>query len=68
MQDNPKLEHEIANRHLQRLEHHFGQNPNALSFAWNQGITGTNRALQQKHDIGSHPYVQKFKQAYESKE
>lgn len=68
MQDNPKLEQEIATRHLQRLEHHFGHNPEALGYAWNHGILGTNRALNQKQKIGEHPYVQKFKHAYESKE
>jgi hypothetical protein len=66
MQDNPKLEQLIADKHLSRLEHHFGNNPEAISFAWNQGISGTNRALKQKHDISSHPYVQKFKHYYES--
>jgi len=64
LQDNPKLEQEIANKHLSRLEHHFGQDPNKLSFAWNHGIVGTNRSLKQKQDISSHPYVQKFNAAY----
>jgi hypothetical protein len=64
MQDNPKLEQEIVNRHLDRLEHHFGQNPAAIAYGWNQGVTGTNKALNQKQDIGAHPYVQKFKRAY----
>lgn len=64
MQDNPKLENAIVESHLSRLEHHFGQNPMAISHAWNQGITGTNRALKDKQDIGTHPYVQKFKEAY----
>jgi len=68
MQDNPKLEEQIADKHLSRLEHHFGQNPSLIAFSWNQGVTGTNRALNQKHDISSHPYVQKFKHAYEGKE
>ena len=64
LQDNPKLEQEIVNRHLSRLEHHFGQDPDKLSYAWNHGILGTNRALKQKQNISSHPYVQKFKHAY----
>lgn len=64
MQDNPQLEHTIAQKHLSRLEHHFGQNPEALAFSWNQGVTGTNKALKQKQNIGQHPYVQKFKAAY----
>lgn len=67
MQDNPKLERELASTHLKRLEHHFGNNSNAIAFSWNQGITGTNRALNEKKDITSHPYVQKFKHFYEGK-
>ena len=47
MQDNPKLEQEIVDNHLNRLEHHFGHNPNAIAFAWNQGITNANRSLKQ---------------------
>jgi len=66
MQDNKGLEDLIAQKHLERLEHHFGHNPEAISFAWNQGVTGTNRALKAKQDIAKHPYVQKFKQAYGS--
>lgn len=66
MQDNPKLEQEIASGHLNRLEHHFGHNPSAIAYAWNQGITNTNRNLKAKHDINAHPYVQKFKHYYES--
>ena len=65
LQDNPELEREIVNRHLSRLEHHFGHNPEAISFAWNQGIRGTNRAIASKQNISQHPYVQKFKHAYE---
>jgi hypothetical protein len=65
LQDNPELEREVVNRHLSRLEHHFGHNPEAIASAWNAGITGTNRALAGKQDISKHPYVQKFKQAYE---
>ena len=66
MQDNPNLEQEIASNHLNRLEHHFGHNPEAIAFGWNQGVTGTNKALKAKHNISEHPYVKKFKQAYES--
>jgi hypothetical protein len=66
MQDNPKLEQEIVNSHLNRLEHHFGHNPEAIAYGWNQGITNTNRSLKAKKDISAHPYVQKFKRYYES--
>ena len=33
MQDNPSLSSQIVNRHLSRLEHHFGHNPEALAYA-----------------------------------
>lgn len=64
LQDNPELEREVVNRHLSRLEHHFGHNPEAIASAWNAGIKGTNRALKEKQDISKHPYVQKFKHYY----
>lgn len=66
MQDNKGLEDLIAQKHLGRLEHHFGHNPEVIAFGWNQGITGTNRALKSKQNISAHPYVQKFKHYYES--
>ena len=68
MQDNPHLENEIATRHLARLEHHFGNNPDVLAYAWNHGVTGTNKVLKEKHNIEEHPYVKKFKQAYSKEE
>lgn len=64
MQDNPDLEEVVADRHLKRLEHHFGQDPERLGFAWNQGILGTYRALREKKDIGNHWHVLKIKNAY----
>jgi len=64
MQDNPKLEQAIVNRHLDRLEHHLGRDPAKLGYAWNQGISGTNKALKAKHNIEKHPYVQKIRHAY----
>jgi len=60
MQDNPGLEDQVAEQHIKRLEHHFGQDPKKIGYGWNQGITGTNRALKEKKDIDSHPYTQKI--------
>jgi len=62
MRDNPGLEDVIADRHLQRLEHHFGQDPSKLGYSWNQGIRGTYHAKPEK--ISSHPYTQKVKSFY----
>jgi hypothetical protein len=62
MQDNPGLEDAIADKHLQRLEHHFGQDPNKVGFAWNQGIRGTYHAKPEK--ITKHPYTQKINSIY----
>lgn len=64
MQDHPELENVVADRHIARLEHHFGQNPTNIGYGWNQGITGTNRAIKEKKDISSHPYTQKILQNY----
>ena len=62
MQDNPGLEDAIADRHLQRLEHHFGQNPDKVGFAWNQGIHGTYRAKPDA--VNQHQYTRKIKDAW----
>lgn len=64
MQDNKGLENIIADRHLAHIEHNFKDNPDQIGFAWNQGITGTKRARNNKMDIASHPYVKKLKDAY----
>ncbi len=64
MQDNPGLEDTIADRHVQRLEHHFGQDPGTIGYAWLEGITGTNRAKKENKDIGGHWHVKKIKDAW----
>lgn len=64
LNSNPGLEQQIANSHLSRLEHHFGNNRDAIAFGWNQGIVGTNRALKHKKDFSHHPYVAKVRDAY----
>jgi hypothetical protein len=64
MQDNPGLEDEIAQRHLARLEHHFGQNPAEIGHAWLQGIRGTHKAKKENQDIHDHWHVKKIKTAY----
>ena len=62
MRDNPGLEDAIADRHLQRLEHHFGQDHNKVGFAWNQGIRGTYHAEPNK--LNEHPYTKKISTFY----
>jgi 2'-5' RNA ligase len=62
MRDNPGLEDTLADRHVQRLEHHFGQNPQKIGYAWNQGITGTYHSDPKK--IGGHPYTKKVTAFY----
>lgn len=64
MQDNPQLEEKIASRHLARLEHHFGHNPEKIGYAWLQGITGTHKAVKEGKDISSHWHVLKIKDHY----
>lgn len=65
MRDNKGLEDTLADRHLSHIEHNFKGNPEHIGFAWNQGITGTKRALHNKQDISSHPYSKKIKEAYD---
>lgn len=64
MQDNPGLEDTIAQRHLKRLEHHFGPHPSQIGFAWLEGIRGTYKAKKAHQDIESHWHVKKIKNAY----
>lgn len=65
MEDNPGLEETLAQKHLSRLEHHFGQNPNKIGYAWLEGVKGTYRAQKEKKDIDSHWHVKKIKDAYD---
>lgn len=64
MKDNPGLEDTIAQRHLKRLEHHFGPRPDRIGHAWFNGISGTNKALKDHKDIGNHFHVKKIREAY----
>lgn len=64
MQDNPGLEEHIADKHLARLEHHFGKDPAKLGYAWLQGIKGTYKASKEPNKIDEHWHVAKIKNAY----
>lgn len=64
MQDNPGLEDKIAEKHLARLEHHFGKDPAKIGYAWLEGIRGTYKAMKENKDINSHWHVSKIKEAY----
>lgn len=68
MQDNPELEKQIVSKHIDRLVHHFGEDATKVGYAWNQGITRTNKHLKQGKDIGSHKYTQKIKSHYGNQE
>lgn len=63
MQDNPHLEDVIAQKHLKRLEHHFGQDPNQIGYAWLNGVTGTYKAKKQGLNFADHWHVKKLNQA-----
>lgn len=66
MQDNPGLEDKIADAHLARLEHHFGDNMNEIGYAWLNGVSGTYKAKKEHKDIANHWHVQKLKAAYKT--
>jgi len=66
LQDNPELEQAVAERHLNRLEHHFGHDPSKIAFGWLNGIVGTNKALKNHQDINNHWHVKKVNNAYNS--
>lgn len=64
MEDNPGLEDAVAQRHLKRLEHHFGKDPAKIGYAWLEGIRGTYKATKHNQDINRHWHVKKIKDAY----
>lgn len=64
MHDNPGLEDAVAAKHLNRLEHHFGQNRDHIAYAWLNGVSGTHKAIKNKKDIANHWHVLKAKKAY----
>jgi hypothetical protein len=66
MQDNPELEEAVASKHIARLEHHFGQNPSQIGYAWLNGVQGTYKAKKDHADIENHWHVKKIKDAYNS--
>jgi hypothetical protein len=58
--ENPEMEHDIANHHWARLDRTFGDDQARKAFAWRNGITA---AKQASHDeIEAHPYVRKFQE------
>ena len=65
MEDNKGLEDAVAQKHLARLEHHFGQDPQKIGYAWLEGVKGTYRAQKENKDIGNHWHVKKIKDAYD---
>jgi hypothetical protein len=64
MQDNPGLEDAVANKHLKRLEHHFGQDPTKIGYAWLSGITGTYKAKKENVNLDDHWHVKKINKIY----
>ena len=67
MQDNPQLEEQITDRHIERLRHHFGDDPAKLGYAWINGINGTHKAINSKQNINNHWHVTKVMNAYRGK-
>lgn len=65
MEDNPGLEDTVAQKHLARLEHHFGQDPEAIGYSWLNGVSGTYKAKKQNVDIKNHWHVKKIRDAYD---
>lgn len=64
MHDNPGLEDAVANKHLSRLEHHFGNDPSKIGYAWLNGVSGTYKAGKENKDISKHWHVKKVTDAY----
>jgi hypothetical protein len=64
---NPKFMQQVADAHMARLEHHFGQDPNKLAYAWLNGIRGTYKEGKKNADFSKHWYVQRIKGALKGK-
>lgn len=67
MQDNPGLEDQVADKHLTRLEHHFGENKSQIAYGWLNGISGTYKAKKQNKNFDEHWHVVKVNAAYKNK-
>jgi hypothetical protein len=65
MEDNPGLEDIVAQKHLSRLEHHFGHDPETIGYGWLNGVSGTYKAKRQNIDIKNHWHAKKIKDAYD---
>lgn len=61
---NPETEHEIASKLYDNLANKFGHNPERISHAWFNGVTGTIKALQNNKDVGKHWHVKKIMKEY----
>ena len=68
MQDNPKLEDEVAENHLKRLEHHFGQDPEKIGYSWLNGVQGGYNAKKKGIDVKNHWHTKKIRAAYDKDE
>lgn len=64
MQDSPGLEEQVASKHLERLEHHFGKDPASIAYSWLNGIQGTYKAKKDHVDLNKHWHVAKALKAY----
>lgn len=64
LHDNPGLEDQVAEKHIARLEHHFGGNASEIGYAWLNGVTGTYKAKKQNKNLDDHWHVKKIKAAY----
>lgn len=51
IQDNPGLEEEIADHHLNRLEHHFGQDPDMIYHGWVGGVKHAYKMKRNNKDL-----------------
>lgn len=61
MADNQDLDDAVASKHLERLEHHFGKDPEIVGYAWLNGIGGTYKAKKNKADFGKHKHASRIR-------
>jgi hypothetical protein len=64
MDKNPKLEHQVAAAHYDRLHSKFGDDLATIGYSWLAGLSGGIKAKQQGKDLSQHWHAAKVLNAY----
>lgn len=67
LEKSPKMQHEIAGAHLDKLTKIFGKNPAKIGYAWLAGIEGAKHAIKNGLDINNHWHTKKILKEFNKK-